>query len=651
MFKKKRLTVLSMSVLLALLVAAVMPFAVFADDGVPPVDVPAVEEVAPPVEEVAPPVDAAPTSVPEILDQLPADTGLVVVDQNSEALPLASVAAADVLAAPDPSFTVAGTLYQFTALDCDPGLPVVACEDPIQAAVDYLSSTLNATPDDGNIYVQSGTYTANPSGGLTIAGSGWNPGNLGLVGAGSGTTIYNGWLDVYGLSNSFTLSGFTFDHIQVGTSGDVTMSDVVVDGTNADGGIGIETNGNVTMDNVTSFESSNHGADVYTMGNIKVTNSNFHNNTNNGLYASTYGGKVTLNNVTATQNGDNGGRVWAYGDITVNGGNFNHNAWDGLDLSSNPASKVPAGALGNIALGPMTVGDITVNGGNFNNNGSTGLYASTGGGFKVAEITGGNITVSGGNFNSNGDVGLYAETYNGNVTLDHVTAVLNGNGTQNVNVLAKHYGAGAVVYTSSGNIIVQCGNYSSNNGYGLDLNSEIGNINLNSPVLNANTEGPYTIYLSDGKISFGGCPGDGGKRGFTPQNNLPQEGPGPVCDGEKKVTLQAGDAFGDYKNLCDVEFQLKEIPGASLPGELPAGATQLASLKVELTSGGTPQTALPDGGKITLKFPIPAGTNEASLVVLFWNGSDWVEVTGGKVVDGFYVVQVDNPGNYVLATQ
>jgi hypothetical protein len=125
----------------------------------------------------------------------------------------------------------------------------------------------------------------------------------------------------------------------------------------------------------------------------------------------------------------------------------------------------------------------------------------------------------------------------------------------------------------------------------------------------------------------------------------------PICDGEKKISLKIGDAFVDYQNLCDIEFQLKEVAGASLPGVLPDGATQLASLSVELILGEAPQSTLPVGGKITLKFPVPAGTDAAKLSVVFWNGTKWEKVTGGNMVDGFYVVQVDYPGSYVLTTQ
>jgi len=187
-----------------------------------------------------------------------------------------------------------------------------------------------------------------------------------------------------------------------------------------------------------------------------------------------------------------------------------------------------------------------------------------------------------------------------------------------------------------------------------------GNTYLGGPVLEGNDQGynwrPAGEEETYGTLSFAECQvvvveEEGGEHGFKAQNNLPQTGDAPVCDGVRKVKLKTGDAFAEYENLCDVEFQLKELVENDLPGELPSGATHLGSLDAQVTSGGTAQDTLPPSGKITLKFPIPDGVDETSLAVLFWNGSAWVEVPGGKVVDGFFVVTVEEPGNYVLVSQ
>jgi hypothetical protein len=223
-----------MMILLALMVSAVGVTPALADDGVtPPVDAPVVEEpvvdtpvveepaavveeVAPPAQESAPvaeevaPAVEEPLTVPEILEAAPEGTDLVVLDENGEALTLASDEAAVVLAAPDPYFTVGGTTYRFfdSAGNCSgyTNCFISAGDTPIQDAIDFLAA-LDATPDDGYIYVESGTYNES----VTIDGSLWsNLGNLGLIGAGSDVTTVNGTLGVFNLSNAFDLSYFTF---------------------------------------------------------------------------------------------------------------------------------------------------------------------------------------------------------------------------------------------------------------------------------------------------------------------------------------------------------------------------------------------------------------------------------------------------------
>jgi hypothetical protein len=316
-------------------------------------------------------------------------------------------------------------------------------------------------------------------------------------------------------------------------------------------------------------------------------------------------------------------------------------------------------------------GDVNFTGVNSTNENGIGIYInvfsgnvnldnvaaneSVFGGASIS-VDSGNVTVSDSEFLNNGYDGLYVSTDSGNITLNNVTATGNGNNGVYVsggNLLLKSNAIMSITNVGVGaNVDVICGNYSDNGEYGLVLDAG-GNTYLGGPIFSGNGLGKYN--LKSGTVSFGLCDQskqnneDGGERGFKPQSN--QTGDAPVCSGEKKVVLKAGDAFGEYENLCDIDFQLKELAENDLPGELPSGAAQLGSLDAQVTSGGTAQGQLPPGGKIILKFPIPDGTDEASLAVLFWNGSAWAEVPGGKVVDGFFVVTVEKPGNYILVSQ
>jgi hypothetical protein len=122
--------------------------------------------------------------------------------------------------------------------------PCVESSTPIQTAIDYLNGTDanspwyltgGATPDDGTIYVEAGTYTED----VIIDGLHWNggantPAALTLSGASSGTTILDGSVFIANM-NIFTLSGFTVvdaDHsenptgiVAVANTGTLTLSD------------------------------------------------------------------------------------------------------------------------------------------------------------------------------------------------------------------------------------------------------------------------------------------------------------------------------------------------------------------------------------------------------------------------------------------
>lgn len=579
MSTQKRLTV---AILMALLVATVMPLSVLAQDEVPPqTDAPVVVEEDTVTEEpvVDEPTVEDPaveeTAVSEILEQLPEDTALVFVDEEGEALPLVSTEAAEVLAAPDPYFTIGTTTYRFfgAAGACAAGGYAADCFDdsatPIQDAIDYLSIILKTKPTDGNIYVESGAYIED----VYVDGSAWTtaggdiPDYLGIIGAGSGSTTLTGSFSIYGM-NAFTLSGFTVTT----DSGDAIY---ISDNTGA-----LQLKGLYVTS--TSVEASGIRVDGQT-GDVNFTGVNSTNENGIGVYINVLSGNVNLDNVAA-----------------------NDSIFGGASIS----------------------------------------------------VDSGNITVSDSEFLNNGYDGLYVSTDSGNITLNNVTAT--GNGDNGVYIsggsfLLKNNAVQSITSVSTGaNVNVICGNYSDNGGYGLVLGAG-GETYLGGPVLSGNGLGEYNLYA--GTVSFGECP-----KLVDPEQNLQPSDKdddlspqipvtGQVCNGEKKVVLEPGDGFGIFQNLCGLDLQLKEVTNDILPGALPTGASYITGMNTDISMAGKAVTVLPVGGKIKLRFPIPAGVDEASLAVLFWNGTAWVEVPGGEMVDGFYEIGINEPGNYVLASQ
>ncbi|MBU1660136.1 MAG: right-handed parallel beta-helix repeat-containing protein, partial [Chloroflexi bacterium] len=488
----------------------------------------------------------------------------------------------------DPYFTVGGTLYQFTAADCNPNMAGdQACSTPIQAAIDYLA-WLDATPDDNTIYVEAGTYNED----IYIESWWWTDlGDLVLSGAGSGSTIVNGGLEVYS-PNSFGLSGFTFqDWVDVDAGSDVNINDVVVDGTNAKGGLYVYSDGDVTLQGVNSYQSSYAGADVYASGNINIKNSHFDDNTFYGLSASSYSGNVTLNGVTANGNGEAGAVANAYnGDALVTNSTFNDNGFVGLEAGFGGFGFASSPASGNLKAAVLSSsGNVTLDGVTANGNGGIGAYAFT---------LDGDVLIFNSTFNSNGYEGFEVEAFGGSVKLDKVTA--SGNSE-----LGAYLGSDTVVE-------VFCSTFS-NNGTGVSAGTP--GLNLNGVTFFGNE---VDFENQGGNVSVSDYPCGGGKDGSK--------------DGGKKPVVL-------YIIIPQTSDQM--------PVALAEGNTFVSALKAILTDQG----AKLDDLTITLAFQIPAGMKDAELAVMFWNGSAWVEVSGGSVVGDAFVITVNQPGVYVLVSK
>jgi hypothetical protein len=460
----------------------------------------ATEEAAPATADAA----EEPASVPEVLEQLPENTELVVVNAEGEVEPLASAEAAEIIASGDPVWCPASlaaptpgangctsSQTDFASLililhnDATSGSPVYGGQNgTIWVAQDY-----NGADNSPITFTDTYLPTLNNHN-LTIQG-GWN-------GTSGDATI--GTASLADVSMNF-----------VNWTGDITINNFNIDVTNANTtgtGLYIDTVGNITLndvsvvDNVTNTKGSGDGAflrntrNPSVVRNVTVNNSRFNGNSLTGLYIDSYG-TATLTNVQANENG--------YGlDITADAG---------IDLTGVTATS--NSYFGGILDTTYGAGAISVTNGNFGvdaatNNGWTGLHAVSGstitldntsasyngtnGAYLVAE---GNITVNG-TFNNNvqfcssADPGLYAESNGGSITLNSVVA--NNNSC----------GAGAVLNTSgAGTIDVNGGQFSGNGTFGVQANTESGNITLNGVTASYNgIKGAYLHSSWLGNISI-----------------------------------------------------------------------------------------------------------------------------------------------------
>ena len=255
-------SLLSLFAVITMLALLVFPVSVLADDGVPPSDEPTTEVVAESAPTEAPVVEAAATEAPVVeaaateapvepvatepaVETAPAEdtesvaevvavldtTDSVLLDENGEAIPLASEEAAEILAVSDPYVVRAGVTHRFLS-ECT-GQPVDALNTctvsstPIQAAVTFAVA-------GETVVLEAGTFYEN-----IIIDEG-----ITLQGAGQGNTfIYPATSNPNPCANSSLCGSATAaSNIIVVQADNVTIHDMTLDGDNPllSGGIDID---------------------------------------------------------------------------------------------------------------------------------------------------------------------------------------------------------------------------------------------------------------------------------------------------------------------------------------------------------------------------------------------------------------------------
>ncbi|GAB4541541.1 MAG: hypothetical protein Fur002_10140 [Anaerolineales bacterium] len=501
MKKNSRLTLTSLAVLLALGMSAVMTAPALADDSAPPpaesvtvdestgtedsaplgepaapveesapvAESPApVEESAPVAESPAPVEEPAPTA--EILDQIPPETDVIVLNEAGEALPLASQEAAETIAVVDPIWCPTGVAPKASVGGCSGSFSnlsdLVSLYHPAANGTIWIS---NLAPDSGtNVEIDGATNWASSAAfSLTLQG-GWTEGpTVTSIGAPS---IFDTYIHIINWTGAVTIKNITFESVNQDVANDTAA-------------LTVDTTGNILLDGVTVNNSSNANADPLNsmagaildntnggtgVGTVIVNNSAFNNNEGDGLNIIS-DGVVTTYNLSANKNAGNGVYINNTNSatakaVTMKGmKQFNENGFDGLKVASkglvtlgnlsanynaangvfvdNTASPINAGALisgvnyfmGNAADGLkiQSYGAVTVSGINASKNGVSGAEIDNCKVSGLACALASPVTLNGTNvFYSNTGAGLDV-TSGGLVTLNNLTATLNGlNGVQ-----------------------------------------------------------------------------------------------------------------------------------------------------------------------------------------------------------------------------
>jgi hypothetical protein len=389
-----------------------------------------------------------------ILTELPADTELVVVDEEGELLPLASQEAADALSFIDPVWCPVGVTPKDGAGGCTPGYGSL-----YDLIFDIANNVITEPGKAGVIWIQAGADTsANP-----IIIDGFDP-DLGSW-SDFALTLQGGWNGTYGSTAIIGVSTFSQPISIINWNAPVTINNITIAGATGDG-LNVATSGNIVLKNVQSNNNSGRGAfldNTGGTGNITITNGQFNNNAGaHGLLAASKG-TITLKDVTANSNTNGYGAVLTNDSaatpkaVVLSGTNtFSNNQFDGLNISTKGAVTLNnVLASGNVNgygaqiinnVDPAVPSAVTLTGTNiFNdNNGGYGLYVATFGRVTISNLyansntgIGAGIVNSGGNtpqpvtltgtseFKYNTIFGLFI-TSHGAITLNNITANSNG---------------------------------------------------------------------------------------------------------------------------------------------------------------------------------------------------------------------------------
>jgi hypothetical protein len=337
-------------------------------DGTMATDVAATSDPA-----VTPASDATATDAPQaaasatdsnqtpILEQLPDNTTVTVLDANGTPQPMATQASADAIqSAYDPVWCPEGQ---------SPTPGQNGCTDSFNSFNELLTFLKNNENDAayqqaGTIYIQQGQYLGGESSvdfnnynfnkinnyNLTLQG-GWNTSDNSTT----DTTQFNVPITIGSSSNpwigSLTINSLLISNVsnQTGltlyTQGDITVNNVQV--TTSLNGTDLNSGGNVTVSNSKFNKNKNKGANINATGNVDISNSTFNEN---GSYSGNTGkglqidaaNKVSLASVEANNNQVFGANVNATGAVTVTDSFFSGNK----SYSYTCKNKVAAGGYG-----------------------------------------------------------------------------------------------------------------------------------------------------------------------------------------------------------------------------------------------------------------------------------------------------------------
>lgn len=615
MKKTSRLLFTTVVLILTLMTNLAIPVPAFADEGTPqtpPTEEPVVAETQAPetiVEELSSSIETTeqpvlePDSVSELLDQLPENTNLIVLNEDGKVEPLVTEEAANTIVTGDPMWCPDGAT---------PNTDVNGDCTISHSSFDDLIADLTT---NSGVYYGSGTIYISYD--YTVAGSGGDTGDI-IFDYGSvsltNLTLQGGWdFSNDTVTGTTTINGANslrfWDWGGYGIPGDLTLQDI-----NLEGGTGLYLGGysdsptaNIILNNV-NVSNTDYGAFVMTLGNIQIIDSTFNDNIRVGLDAES-AGDITLSGIQVSNNGSGAylDNTHGVGDINVIGTNtFNNNS---------------DGAGNGYGLIGFSSGEINLNNITASNNAQFGTFLESNSGS-------GNIIFTGNNsFNNNGWGGINAVS-GGDIFLENVTATNNN-------------GSGLELGTNAGDITITCGLINGNIGDGIAAGLP-GTLTLNGVIFNGNTAGDVTIFGNGTVLQYPfDCNSiknngevDKPYTGFY--SGLPLQIAGSNADLDCNffsgtvLILSNGDKI-IFKCPIGGSASLSILPSENLPGLLPENMVLISGMQANQSPEGS-HVAL--GGLVIVSFIIPEELVSANLSILYWNGSEWIDLNAASFEDG-----------------
>lgn len=494
-----------LTVIAVVLTSAITAKPVYADDGVTGGGTPE------PVVEETPPVE----TVAEIIEQLPDGTEIVVVSEDGVE-PLASEEAAQIIIEGDPIWCPSSqTTPTPGANGCTPSQTSFADLITVLQGPGYTGP--------GVIWVESGYNSSLDTSPIVFDGSVLTTlGDLEFRGGWSGASGDAAIGTSPNLDDSLSIINWT---------GNVTLNNLNIDAEDAEAGLYVQAAGNITLNNIVSNGNSlGYGAALDTClfdgtqcagtGNVVVNDSTFNNNTGGSGLGVDSGGTITLDNVQGDSNGSAGAELYNYdlqgaGGVYVSDSDFDNNGDNGIWVESEGAITLTNTDATNNGFDGVDLinyegtGNVSVTGGNFSDNDEAGLYIDSAGSVTLATVVSnanrngaviftdygtGNVNVSGSLFNNNTWTGIEA-TSNGDITLDNVDASNNSVGGAYLNALG---GSGNIFVLNT----VDVNLFNGNGQYGLRAFAN-GNITVDNTTVDGGllTDGGAWLKSFDGNVS------------------------------------------------------------------------------------------------------------------------------------------------------